>query len=475
MRNRMDQAEEDQRLELEKKNPPQTMSEADRLQARKGAVTEVERNILLSFCGQVKPKDANEGEDDIGDEKEEDSSDIQSRQDLGYCFILSFMTYLYSGNYPKKDSKAGATANDLVDWLVKRNIYHPIRSHADIRALMPFTPSSLVRSVAGQLAAELKRMYGHGSRDLQDKVKTLQRKGAVRRDADIQIRDVSPVENFLYLNKLASNCRRIVPITFSQQPFVTFSERELALFFWKRGVLKERLIQLAALDDSTITSTQDLDIWISGKTPGFLIKNFVADVAPQGLTSRQKKKAGHRAAIKLWSLDQIRAHLEIVKSEWLDPVAYAQKGYVLRGSVRTDGFRVQLLAFKLRELQDVRYRRMDESRLPSRLTSTVGGVDYYLTEIRNAIASKEDVERLWPGTRVEDIKTLTLDGGQACVIGAFAHLPEELSKRSKGKEPVRDVLPMDMEGVVATAPPESTQQPTTTPVMSPRPVFFNLA
>jgi hypothetical protein len=59
----------------------------------------------------------------------------------------------------------------------------------------------------------------------------MQSKGIVRQDADIQVREeVSPVENFLYLNKLAGNARKIVPLTSSQQPFVAFSERDLALF-----------------------------------------------------------------------------------------------------------------------------------------------------------------------------------------------------------------------------------------------------
>ena len=249
-------------------------------------------------------------------------------------------------------------------------------------------------------------------------------------NVDIRIQnDISAVENFVFLNKLTNNSRRIIPLTTSQQPFVSFSERELAAFFWKRDALKQRLQQLALQDSTHATSIVDIDTWISGKEPGVIIQNFVCAVAPQGLTSRQRKKAGHRAAVKMFSLDEIRSHL--------------------RGSIRTDGFRVQLLGFKLRELQDVRYRRLDESRLPSRLTSTVGGVDYYLQEIRNVITSKEDVERLWPSARVEDIKTLTLDMGQACLVGAFAHLSHELSKLRYDIEPVKSESAM--EGIVATS------------------------
>ncbi|KAF8927427.1 hypothetical protein BGZ47_002161, partial [Haplosporangium gracile] len=66
-------------------------------------------------------------------------------------------------------------------------------------------------------------------------------------------------------------------------------------------------------------------------------------------------------------------------------------GYVFRGSIRTDGFRVQLLAFKHRELQDVRYRWWNNDRLPPRITLTNGGTDYYLIEIRNVITCKEAV------------------------------------------------------------------------------------
>lgn len=72
LRNRMDQAEEDKRREMLLKEPLETMSEADRLQTRKGAVAEAERNILSSFCDQVKPNEADEGGDDAGDDKEND-------------------------------------------------------------------------------------------------------------------------------------------------------------------------------------------------------------------------------------------------------------------------------------------------------------------------------------------------------------------------------------------------------------------
>ncbi|KAF9111015.1 hypothetical protein BGX30_007799, partial [Mortierella sp. GBA39] len=333
---------------------------------------------------------------------------------------------------------------------------------------MPYTPTHVVRSVAGQLAMELKKLYGNGSHELRKKVLTVQKKGVLDASIDIGIQEqVSAVENFLFLNKLTSNSRRIVPLTASQQPFISFSERELGSFFWKREVLKQRLCELALQDSTVIYNTEELDRWIGSKEPGFIIKHFICDVGSEGLTSRQKKKAGHRAAVRLWTLDDIRSHLQQflredekkVKKNIKDddegefhPDMYKEKGYVLRGSILTDGFRVKLLSFKLRELQDVRYRRWREDRLPSRLTSTVGGTDFFLQEIRNVLTCKEDIERLWPGVDVKDIRTLTLDAGQACIVGAFAHLPEEIAKKVKGKEVAKDLSSSDMEGVVATRP-----------------------
>ncbi|KAF9898155.1 hypothetical protein EC991_000728, partial [Linnemannia zychae] len=72
-------------------------------------------------------------------------------------------------SYPKENSKAGGVANQLINWLVKDGIHHPARIRNELQETAKFTPSSLVRSVSGQLANELKRMYGHGARNLHDK------------------------------------------------------------------------------------------------------------------------------------------------------------------------------------------------------------------------------------------------------------------------------------------------------------------
>ncbi|KAF9367534.1 hypothetical protein BGX21_007296, partial [Mortierella sp. AD011] len=124
------------------------------------------------------------------------------------------------------------------------------------------------------------------------------------------------------------------------------------------------------------------------------------------------------------SLGNLRKHIESLQPDTFDPTLYKKRGYALRGSIRTDGFRLQLLAFKLKELQSVRYKRLSRDVLPLQINSTVGGVDYYLTEVRNVVKERQDVTNLW-GCEPEQIKILGIDLGQACVVGASAVLPKD--------------------------------------------------
>ncbi|KAI8361542.1 hypothetical protein B0O80DRAFT_422551 [Mortierella sp. GBAus27b] len=120
--------------------------------------------------------------------------------------------------------------------------------------------------------------------------------------------------------------------------------------------------------------------------------------------------------------NRIREHLKTVKDPNFSAIEYSQKGYVLRGGTTTDGQRLNLEAYKLKELHAARYKRLTPDKLPPRLTSTVAGTSDYLTEIRNIIKSTEDIKRLW-NCHPNDVKTVGLDLGQAYVVGVNALLP----------------------------------------------------
>ncbi|KAG9066448.1 hypothetical protein KI688_001674 [Linnemannia hyalina] len=394
LRDRMTAAEQHKRTELAEGMEPRAMTEQERLKARREAITESERTILSYLCEPAKAKDADDDQDDVDGDKnvDADSLDIDGQESDQKQLLWSFLTYLYSGNRPVEETKSIVTSVNMLIESSRVLGFHETSRRSGDRVIMPFTPNSLVRSAAGQLAVELKLMYGHGTHALFEKGFESGRLGEA---IDIRIQeDLSAVENFLFLNDLTnSGC-------------------------WERGSLKAKLIQLADSDGSTISSTTDLEAWLGSIHPGFLIKHFICDVAPQGLTSRQRGKVGHRAAVKLVTLPQIRTHLGTVKNEWLDPVTYAEKGYILRGSVRTGGFRVQLLAFKLRELQDVRYRRLDEDRL-----SAVYQPSF---KFRRWLESEKKATQEGEQETIEDIETRLppLEGQGASVVDYVAELKE---------------------------------------------------
>ncbi|KAF9398420.1 hypothetical protein BGZ76_008142, partial [Entomortierella beljakovae] len=139
------------------------------------------------------------------------------------------------------------------------------------------------------------------------------------------------------------------------------------------------------------TSIKDAQEYIGGVAPGIFIKHFLVDIDPEIHTSRQRRKAGHRTVIKLVAFEDLESHLRDLDDPAFQPITYTTKEYIPRGTILTNGFLLQLLCFKRRELLSVKYKRLPNDRVPSRLTTTLHGTDDYLTEIRNIIGSKEDV------------------------------------------------------------------------------------
>ncbi|KAG0288492.1 hypothetical protein BGZ98_004250, partial [Dissophora globulifera] len=420
------------------KKSGEKLSEFERLEARRNALSDKEREILDYLAGEVKPKKSGNDEDDIEGNQDEAGDQDSEEDDIKHTqFLRSFMVYLYSRNLPTKTTKIGGAVDTFIGILADMDLLNITRTRDELNKRMPFTPTPLVRSVATQLVVELKMMYHRGSHLLYDKICAIKKRSGLEDGVDHRIQeDRTAIENYIALNDLIPNRWRIAPLTSSKQAFVSFSEKELASFFWKRPLLKQRLLDLARLDGTTVTSMVGLDAWIGGLAPGPIIKNFVCDIDPTGLSNRRRRRCGHRAAVSIKSLDAIRSHLQMIKET--KPKDYHAKGYLPRGSIRTDGFRVQILAYKVRERQDAHFKRLPQEDLPDRLTSTVAGTEYYLTEIGNVIKAKEDIEMLWPGKDIQRMKILTLDGGQACVFGAFAHLPMGLGSRDKGKDKVKD-------------------------------------
>ncbi|KAF9360179.1 hypothetical protein BGX26_010318 [Mortierella sp. AD094] len=365
--------------------------------------------------------------DEADEEKNDTREDEDSSQNKQQVFLRSVMACLYSKNRPQN----GSTASNFITRLEELDLLRTenILARGSSRRETEYAPSSLVRSVASQMSVELKKQYKNGSCELYKKLQQqMNWKLLPSNSAVVLQRDMSSIENFARLNALAMHSWTPIPLSPVEYGFVDFSEYDLANFFWSRDKLQDKLKDLMAPDFPSASrdkfnKTWCVADWLPGKEPGYLIKRFVCDIGKEGLTVRQQGKAGHRAAIKQLSFQQLFNHINHLRQPSFDPRTYNEKEYVLCGSIRTNGHHLQLLAYKLRELQSVRYRRYKEELLPNRLLTTTGGTDYFLTEIRNLIKSPKDVEDLL-GCNTdkvrEEVRVLGLDLGQAFVVGASA-------------------------------------------------------
>jgi len=235
------------------------------------------------------------------------------------------------------------------------------------------------------------------------------------------------MENFFTLNTMNKNSWKLIPVSSTERGFFIFSERELVALFWKIPSLKLRLQALAGTTfpqtpQDRLTLDDCMNIWLPGESPGAVIKKFIASIDPPSSNSGRKAKQ-QSYPFRSKSLVELRDHVNVLRRPGFNPQTYEEKGYVLRGSIKTDGFRLSLLAFKLRELQSVRYRRYPAHLLPSPHSSTTGGTDGFLTEVRNVFRSPGDLQSLLNCTP-DQVKILGIDLGQACLVGSFLLLPE---------------------------------------------------
>ncbi|KAF9536692.1 hypothetical protein EC957_009988 [Mortierella hygrophila] len=290
-----------------------------------------------------------------------------------------------------------------------------------------YAGSSFLGSAALQLSVELKKHYRNGAIDLRNKIEVLKRKKLLPPEArDYIAPQRSAIENFVLLNKACGNRRPLVPMSSFDVKFTNLSELDLSKIFWQDPLLRCVLQSYAHsdfedLEFSAQVTQVDVGLWLSRCVPGLLITRLLTDIGRYSAGQRKKLKNYSRSTF-LMPLNDMKSHLQNIRADDFEPTSYTEKGYVLRGLIRTDGFRLHLLAFKLNELHSVKYRRLPADKLPSRLTSTVGGTDYFLTEIRNIVSTKQDVTQLW-SCDPKSIKILGIDLGQAFVVGASAILP----------------------------------------------------
>ncbi|KAK3822858.1 MAG: hypothetical protein J3Q66DRAFT_437301 [Benniella sp.] len=444
---------------------------------RLGEINESDRALLDLVCPRISVKKTEGGDTP---ENNEDDITLQPPKDGQTGFLYTLLIYLYSGT-----CNFGSWSGGQVVRFINRAHEFGLCPAVNSRhrpAQMPYPGSSFLAPVATEIGREYHRHFINGTREIHEQKKRLPSTPTAEID-----HQSSAIENFLVQNALIKNRRKIAPLSDVVHKFILLAERNLVAIFCKSEVLRPLLFGLARQCQFKATSVTDLEAWIGTKEPGFLIRRFIAHVGredqnggqnpmrPKKTKYERRRLKSHKGAVRLLSLAEIQQHVTDVRHG--SPRTYDAKGYVLRGSFRTDGHRFLLLSFKLKELNSAKYKRLPENQLPPRITSTVAGVDYYLTEIRNVVKSYQDVADLWD-CDPRDIKVLGLDLGQAFVVGASAILPDQVHEdlspeiNATDKDTVMQDVGIDSSQGAGTDPPDPNTPPSANKTQQ---VFYNLA
>ncbi|KAF9915510.1 hypothetical protein FBU30_001909, partial [Linnemannia zychae] len=414
-----------------------------------GVVSDADRHILDKLCPRIEHNDIKEDgdgrttsvtvENDVNDDSDDDNT----------TFIHSFMTALYSGNCPRSGD-----ARLFVDRLQQQEFQGILRS----REIGPpgtrnpptdnkFPASCLTRSVSTQLYVELKNHFKRGTVSLYHKVKKTEKRPPTSPTIAGVDYNISTVENFWRLNKILNNPWILVPLSPVGVGFVTFTEYEFGAFFLNSRYPNLRAKMIADMKEAfpmtpeaSLNQTTLVNEHIPTMPFGHLIKRLVCKIGTEGLTRRQKDVTRPAAAIDAnLSLQDIRDHINRLRDKHFNPKSYTDRGYIMRGSIKTNGHELQLLVHKKKVLLGVRYRRFPDDRLPNCHLSTQGGTDHFLTEVRNVFRSAQDVQDLLGCSSDQvrqEVKVLGIDLGQAFVVGASAvrSSPPIQRCRKRGKD-----------------------------------------
>ncbi|KAF9570266.1 Rad2 nuclease [Mortierella alpina] len=394
-------------------------------------ISSSDRDLLDLICPRI-PAQTTQGSVGTGSATSDTLDDETVKQSSHGQFFTSLAIYVYSGSCVYS-SRSGAQVERFINRAHELGLCEKVDKRS-IKRTMPYAGSTFLRSVGTQLASEYKRHYNQGTRTMQDKALKLKERRPETFVPEIHV-NLSAVENFLVCNKANKKPWKLAPLSPVEHGYINISERELVQIFFKNDLLKRVLLSLVRIDFRSANSHVDVTDWLRDKEPGYLIRRFIAHLGkdeqdpstPVTLKTKEERRRlkSYKGAVRLLSLDEIRDHVGVVRDhDNLDVTTYQERGYVALGSIKTDGFKVQLLAFKLKELQCARFKRLPEDRLPDRLTSTVAGVNYHMKEIRNVVKTGEDVTRIW-NCDGEEIKVLGIDLGQAFVVGVSAILPDQ--------------------------------------------------
>ncbi|GJJ78535.1 hypothetical protein EMPS_10894 [Entomortierella parvispora] len=214
-----------------------------------------------------------------------------------------------------------------------------------------------------------------------------------------------------------------------------WTDHQLAQLFWYHADLKSKLQEMVRGDFGGAglarePTLEDTKSWVGRQSPGAIVKEFVCRIGRNNLSRREQKKRGMKAKIIDANTLELETHLQRLGSEDFDPNTYEDKGCYLQGSITTNGTKLHVKVFKIRELNMVKYKRLPSDRMPVSPTSTIRGLDYFPSEIRHVFKNEGDVQRYYGDCSLTDITVVGIDPGDRFIVGVHVLLPESASSPS---------------------------------------------
>ncbi|KAF9913811.1 hypothetical protein FBU30_003025, partial [Linnemannia zychae] len=249
-------------------------------------------------------------------------------------FIHILLSSLFSGNRPS-DGKVGSVVNTFINRLQEMKHLGPLQSVKTDMLVRgkDYTPGYVVRSVASQLSAELRRHYRYGTTKLSEKILALIKKGQLASNQAMDMKSKEPaIQLFVRANALTGRPWRLSPLSPEEHGNITFTEIELAAFMHKRDDLHPALKNIIGFTDPHRRLTQEeiTRDWLPLQTPGLLIQQLICPVDPRVSNGdrprgRRKKSAGVAAAVKIVTPEDLRMHVNTLRHPTFDPRTYEQK------------------------------------------------------------------------------------------------------------------------------------------------------
>ncbi|KAG0368328.1 hypothetical protein BGZ54_002166 [Gamsiella multidivaricata] len=243
---------------------------------------------LSQRCSQMeKEMQGGEKEEEEEEEEEEEQWEDKDDDDPGHqdsdhlCFHTVLLQHLYTDDPIITTSVVGKHVQQFVDQAADLGLLQRRNNRAAI----------LARSL-----------------------KTLKTKDLISDGTCTKIdQGIPAIENFVLSSQSSKSYRQTAPLTGTNQPFMSFSERELGILIRQNAALKKKHQELVLVDyqhKDIIPAQCDLTDWLGQKAPGLLITEMLLNV---GRREPRKGPRDYKYSTSVMDLSMMREHDQSIR------------------------------------------------------------------------------------------------------------------------------------------------------------------